>query len=227
MPDSAPEGYVLHSYGPSRYLHHAVASVVTLRRHDQDRPVALYCPAAHRELLEQHGLDALFAVIEDLPEEHRSITGFKHHLYRFMPFERCLWVDADIVWNRDTDPLWKLLSAYTFTATGLERADFFFGGPKGLSVVYDVLLDRRRRTMERFGLTHLPRVQAGMIYSQDRDLTRTVCETAADYLERREETHFRSRLQEGRSEGRAAASRSHRSRRGSGPHGRAAAGRRA
>jgi hypothetical protein len=92
------------------------------------------------------------------------------------------------------------LSAFPFTATGLERADFFFGGPKGVSVAFDILFDRRRRTMRRFGLNHLPRVQAGMIYSQDQELTRKVCELASDFLERRRETHFRSRLNEGRTE---------------------------
>jgi len=194
------EGYVLHTYGAERYVRHAVASVLTLRRHDPRRPVALFCPDEHRALLERHGLDRLFQVIAPLPEAHRSIVGFKHHLHRFMPFDRCLFVDADMIWCRNPDPLWQQLAAFPFTATGLERADFFFGGPKGLGVVLDVLLDRRRRTLRRFGLTYLPRVQAGMIYAQDAALTRTVCELAAEFLARRHETHFRSRLHEGRSE---------------------------
>ena len=105
-----------------------------------------------------------------------------------------------MVWCRNPDPLWHQLRAYDFTATGLERADFFFGGPKGAGVVVDMLLDRRRRTMRRFGLTHLPRVQAGMIYAADSKVTRAVCELAGDFLARRDETHFRSRLNEGRSE---------------------------
>ncbi len=194
------EGYVLHTYGPEQYVRHAVTSVVTLRRYDPDRPVALFCPQSHHALLARYGLDTLFQHIEVLPEAHRSIVGFKLHLHEFMPFERSLFLDSDIIWCRDPDPLWTQLSAFPFTGTGLERADFFFGGPKGVSVLLDVLLDRRRRTMRRFGLTHLPRVQAGMIYSQDRALTQAVCETAADFLARREETHFRSRLNEGRSE---------------------------
>lgn len=198
---SAPvEGYVLHTYGKELYVRHAVASVQTLRRHDADRPVALYCPPEHRAVLEATGLDAHFQVIRDLPEAHRSIVGFKHHLHRFMPFDRCLYVDSDMVWCRDPDALWRQLSGYGFTATGLERADFFFGGPKGFGVLADIVLDRRRRTMQRFGVTHLPRVQAGMIYAQDADLTREACTTAAHFLSRRAETHFRSRLNEGRSE---------------------------
>ncbi|MEX0747736.1 MAG: hypothetical protein WD275_07030, partial [Rhodothermales bacterium] len=147
------EGYVLHSYGPERFVRHAVASVVTLRRHDRERPVTLYCPPSHRQALEESGLDSLFETIETLPEEHCSIVGFKHHLHRFMPYDRCLFVDADIVWCRDPEPLWQQLRAYSFTATGLERADFFFGGPKGWGVLIDIVMNRRRRTMERFGLT--------------------------------------------------------------------------
>ena len=195
------EGYVLHSYGPERYVRHAVASVMTLRRHDPERPVALFCPPEHRAALERHGLDVLFEVLEDLPEAHRSIVGFKHHLHRFMPFARCLFIDADIVWCRDPEPLWRQLAAYRFTATGFDRADLYFGGPKsGLGVVTDFLLGRRSRTLRHFGLTHLPRVQAGMIYASDRALAETVCTDAAAYLARRDETHFRSRLDEGRSE---------------------------
>jgi len=195
------EGYVLHSYGPERYVRHAVASVTTLRRHDTHRPVALYCPPAHRAALEREGLDDRFAVIGDLPPAHRSIVGFKHHLHAFKPFERSLYVDADMIWCRDPDPLWRQLRAFPFTATGLEQADFFFGGPKGAGVVIDILLNRRRRTLRRLGLTHLPRVQAGMIYAQDATLLRKVCEQAQHALGRIDELHFRSRLHEaGRSE---------------------------
>jgi len=194
------EGYVLHSYGPDRYVKHVVASVHTLRRHDPDRPVALFCPEHHRALLKHRGLDAHFDVLEDLPPEHRSIVGFKHHLHRFKAFERSLFVDADIVWCRNPDPLWRQFSAFPFTATGLQNADHFFGGPKGLGVVVDVLLGRRRRTLRRLGLTQLPRVQAGMIYAQDDASTREVDEAAAAFLDRVDETHFRSRLDEGRSE---------------------------
>jgi len=196
------EGYVLHSYGAERYLRHAVASVHTLRRHDPERPVALFCPPAHRQALAQRGLapgktsGRLFTRVETLPEEARSITGFKHRLHQFAPFERTLFADADMVWCRNPDPLWRQLSGYDFTATGKERADFWFGGPKGPAVVLDYLMDRRRRTLRRFGLTHLPRVQAGLIYADDRALTREVCEQAAGYLRRTGETHFRSRLEE-------------------------------
>lgn len=200
QPVAVVEGYVYHSYGPVKYVQHVVASVTTLRRYDAVRPVALYCPAEHRQALEEAGLLTMFDLVELLPEGHRSITGFKHNLHRFMPFEACLYLDADMVWCRDPDPLWQQLGAYPFTATGHERADFFFGGPKGFAVLRDVLTDRRRRTMERFGITHLPRVQAGMIYARDAGLTRDVCELAAEYLSRRAETHFRSRLNEGRSE---------------------------
>jgi len=194
------EGYVLHTYGPARFLRQAVASVVTIRRHDGRRPVALYAPSEHLEILRTTGIDSLFDVLETLPESNRSIVGFKHHLDRFMPFDRCLYADADMVWCRDPDPLWRQLSGFDFTATGHQSADFWFGGPKGAAIALDFLLDRRRRTMRRFGLTYLPRVQAGLIYAADPDLTREVCLNARSFLARRAETHFRSRLEEGRSE---------------------------
>ncbi len=194
------EGYVFHTYGSVKYVKHAVASVVTLKRYDSERPVALYCPDSHRDALAESGLLRLFDVVERLPEENRSITGFKHNLHRFMPFGKCLYLDADMVFCRDPDPLWQQLSAFRFTATGHERADFFFGGPKGLAVLRDVITDRRGRTMRRFGITHLPRVQAGVIYSSDQETSREVCMLASEYLSRRSETHFRSRLNEGRSE---------------------------
>ncbi len=195
-----PEGYVFHSYGDEKHTRHAAVSALTIRRFDPERPIAIYCPSNHRAILEQSGAKLLFDVVEDLPEKHRSITGFKLHLDSFLPFERNLILDADMIWCRNPDPLWQQLSAYSFTATGLDRADFFFGGPKGLGVVFDIIADRRRRTMRRFGLTWLPRVQAGMVYSRDTRLAEEVCGKAREYLDRRRETHFRSRLDEGRTE---------------------------
>ena len=193
---AAPEGYVLHAYGPERYLHYAVASAETLRRYDRRRPIALYATPEHLELLQAHGLDGRFEVREVLPEPHRSIVGFKHHLERFMPFERCLFADSDMVWCRDPDRLWQQLSAFGFTATGLERADVWFGAPKGPAIARDWLLDQRRHTLKRLGLTHLPRVQSGIVYAQDPALTATVCAAARGYLARQAETHFQSRLSE-------------------------------
>jgi len=197
---AAREGYVFHSYGPVRYAKHAVVSVQTLRRHDPDRPVALYCPPSHQELLERTKLADTFDVIGTLPDAHRSIVGFKHHLHEFKPFERSLFVDADMIWCRDPDPLWQQFAAFPFTATGLQNADHFFGGPKGIGVLVDMLFRRRQRTLHRFGLTSLPRVQAGMIYAQDEAVTRAVGEHAAEFLAQSDRTHFRSRLKEGRSE---------------------------
>ncbi len=194
------EGYVLHTYGDDRYVRHAAASIATLRRYDARRPVALFCPEPHQRLLTTHGVADLFDVIRTLPARHQSIVGFKHHLHNFAVFDRTLFVDADMIWCRNPDPLWTRLSTFPFTATGLERADYFFGGPKGPAIILDLLLNRRRRTLRRFGLTCLPRVQAGMIYTQDRAIAEEVCKQAARYLTRSGETHFRSRLQEGRSE---------------------------
>lgn len=197
---SVVEGYVYHTYGPDRYVRDAVASVLTLRRYDTKRPVALYCPPSHQKTLQKHGLDSYFQILEDLPEGNQSITGFKHNLHEFSPFDRCLFVDSDMIWCKHLEPLWTQLSAFPFTATGLERSDFFFGGPKGIGVALDYVLDRRRRTMKRFGISYLPRIQAGMIFSQDPEISREVCDLASYLLSRRTDTHFRSRLNEGRSE---------------------------
>lgn len=194
------EGYIFHTYGADCYLKHAIASVHTLRRYDQTRPVALFCTPRHHERLREWKLTGQFQVVEVLPAEHRSIVGFKHALHRFKAFGRSLFVDADMIWCRNPDPLWRQLSAFPFTATGLQCADHFFGGPKGIGVVADIVLQRRARTLRRFGLTHLPRVQAGMIYAQDRALTEAVSERATYYLTQVDRTHFRSRLEEGRTE---------------------------
>ena len=199
--DARPaEGYVLHIYGKDDYARHAVASVMTRRRHDAHRPVALYCTEGQKALLERHNLDLLFERVEILPEAHRSIVGFKHHLNRFKPYARTLFVDADMVWCKNPDGLWQMLAPFEFTGTGLERADVFFGASKGAGILLDWLFDRRRKTIRAFGLTHLPRVQGGMLYAADDETTAAVCELAQSFLARRAETHFRSRLSEGRSE---------------------------
>lgn len=196
-----PEGYIYNTYGKTIYLKHAVASVQTLRRYDKVRPVALFCSKEHKELLEQYSLLSLFNHIFDLPENHQSITGFKHHINRFMPFKKNLFLDGDIVWCKNPDTLWKSFSAYDFTITGNQIADNFFGGPKSISIIKDLIFRRRTRTLKRFGLTYLNRIQSGMIYAADQKLTRDVCELAQQMLDKRLQTHFRSRKEEkGRSE---------------------------
>lgn len=195
------EGYVFHSYGPDRYVKHVVASVHTLRRYDEERPIALFCPEQHRALLKRRGLASDFDVLEHLPAEHQSIVGFKHHLDKFKVFDRSLFLDADMVWCRDPDPIWQQFAAFPFTATGLQNADHFFGGPKGLGVIIDMLLKRRQHTLDRFDLSALPRIQAGMIYAQDQECTRDVADAASYFLDQVDETHFRSRLNsDGRTE---------------------------
>lgn len=190
------EGYVLHAYGDERYLHHAVASARTLRRHDAHRPIALYCPPEHAALLQRHGLAGLFERVEGLPEAHRSIVGFKHHLDRFMPFERTLFADSDIVWCRDPAPLWHELSAYAFTSTGDARADVWFGAAKDARVLGDIAFRRRARTLRRFGLNELPRVLTALVFAQDRAVTAAACKAARGFLAQRGRTHFQSRLDE-------------------------------
>ena len=173
---------------------------MTIRRYDADRPIAIYTDEEQQKLLVDLGLSSLFAEVRIVPAAHRSIVGFKHHLQEFHPFERNLFVDSDMIWCRNPDPLWKNLSGYSFTATGVETADFFFGGPKNARVVTDYLTNRRKKTLRHFGVTYLPRVQAGMIYSSDLETCQMVCQEAREMLDRRKETHFRSRLIEGRSE---------------------------
>ena len=197
----ADEGYIYSTYGDLKYLKHAVASVQTLRRYDKKRAVALFCSKEHQKILGEYSIDHLFTHIFDLPEEYRSITGFKHNAYRFLPFKKNLFLDSDILWCKDPDNLWKQFSAYPFTITGNQSSDLFFGAPKGFSVLKDLLLRRRKRTLQCFDLTYLSRVQSGMIYSADAELTEKVCELAKEMLNRREETHFRSRKEEeGRNE---------------------------
>lgn len=195
------QGYVYNSFGNEKYLRFAVASVESLRRYDTQRPVALFCSGKHLQILKKKSLDSFFSHIFILPEENCSITGFKHHLHRFMPFSQNLFLDSDIVWCKQPDPLWTAFSAHSFTITGNQVSDHFFGGPKGLSVVFDYILMKRRRTLKRFGLTYLSRVQSGMIFARDKVLTKKVCEMANSMFAEREKTHFRSRKEEkGRNE---------------------------
>lgn len=198
---TAPEGYIYTTYGKPKYLRHAIASVISLRRYDSKRPVALACDEHHKQILVDHGLEDLFDQIHIVEPEHRSIVGFKHHVHKFMFFERNLFLDSDMVWCRDPDSLWTSLSPYDFTITGTQISDNFFGGPKNIGVIKDILLQRRRRTLAHFGLTYLNRVQTGVIYAQNTATTEKVCKTAQSMLDRKDETHFKSRtLEQGRSE---------------------------
>ncbi len=192
----SPEGYVYASYGSAGYLKNVLASVLTLRRYDTVRPVILFCSEEHKELLDKYSLGYLFKSVELLPGENASVPGFKHNIHKFMPFDKNLILDSDIVWCRDPNPLWQSLSPYKFTITGNEKADVFFGGPKGFSVLIDILLRRRERTLKRFGLTYLSRVQAGMIYAADKETATNICDLSKSFFKRQDETHFRSRREE-------------------------------
>ncbi|HET8866467.1 MAG TPA: hypothetical protein VFM80_12290 [Gracilimonas sp.] len=195
------EGYVYVSYGHPKYLKHAVASVTTLRRYDSDRPVAIACTKKHRSLIEKHNLTELFDFIFDLPDEHASIVGFKHNFYNYLFFENNLFLDSDIVWCKNPDPLWQAFKPYDFTVTGNLVSDNFFGAPKSIGVAKDMILRRRKRTLKRFGLTYLSRAQTGLMYASDYALTKKTCELAKEMLNRKAETHFQSRKKEkGRTE---------------------------
>lgn len=190
------QGYVYVSYGHPKYLKHTIASVVTLRRYDQSRPVALACSDKQRKILEEQGLSHLFDIIHPLPEEHASIVGFKHNVHKYMFFEQNMYLDSDIVWCKDPDTLWTSFSPFEFTITGNLVSDSFFGAPKGVSFLFDVITGRRKKTLKRFGLTYLSRVQSGVMYAADYELTKRVCSLAGEMLDRKDETHFRSRKME-------------------------------
>lgn len=197
----APEGYVYVSYGHPKYLKHTLASVTSLRRHDRSRPIAIICTEKHQKILREHGLEDMFDIIYPLPEEHASIVGFKHNIYHYMFFEKNMYLDSDIIWCKNPDSLWSSFSHFNFTITGTLISDNYFGAPKGLGVVKDILLGRRRRTLKRFGLTYLSRVQSGMMFAKDYDLTKKVCKLASEMLARKSETHFQSRkMEQGRTE---------------------------
>jgi hypothetical protein len=146
-------------------------------------------------------LTDVFDVIHILSPDHASIVGFKHNLHEYLVFERNLFLDSDIIWCKDPDPLWKSMAPHEFTITGTQVSDNFFGGPKNIGVLADIFMRRRRRTLRRFGLTYLCRVQTGMIYAREHSTTKKVCTLAQEMLDRKDETHFRSRtLEHGRSE---------------------------
>ncbi|MEX1062589.1 MAG: hypothetical protein WEC12_03215, partial [Balneolaceae bacterium] len=190
------EGYIYTTYGHPKYLKYALASVETLRRYDPARPIALVCVDRHIRILKELNLERFFDDIVPLEPDHASIVGFKHNVHRYMLYDRNLFLDSDIIWCKDPDPLWTSFSVYPFTVTGTQVSDSFFGGPKHLGVLTDILLQKRQRTLEHFGLTYLSRVQTGMMYAESSEATENVCRLAARYLERISETHFRSRLLE-------------------------------
>jgi hypothetical protein len=178
-----------------------VASVVSLHRYDSKRPVALVCVEKHKKILEELRLDDLFDIIHVLEPQRASIVGFKHNIHEYMFFEKNMYLDSDIIWCKDPDPLWQAFEPYDFTITGTQISDNFFGGPKNIAVLKDMLFQRRQRTLDRFGLSYLSRVQTGIMYAQDYNLTKKLCELARKMLSRKRETHFRSRTMEyGRSE---------------------------
>ena len=197
----ANEGYVYVSYGHPKYLKHTLASVTTLRRHDSERPIALLCSEKQFGILHEKGLDEIFTHIQILPEEHCSIVGFKHNVYQYMLFDKNIYLDSDIVWCKNTDSLWKSLSIFDFTITGNLVSDMYFGANKGIGVLKDFFFGRRKKTLQKFGLTYLSRVQSGVIFAQEYTQTKKVCVLASEMLDRKNETHFRSRkMEQGRSE---------------------------
>lgn len=190
------EGYVYCSYGKEKYLKSAFVSASTIRRYDRERPIALICSREHASLIEEWGLNDYFDRLEILDEKHQSIVGFKHNLHVYMPFDRNMYLDSDMIWCRNPDNLWHAFKPYGYTITGQDSADVFYGAPKNAKVFLDLLLRRRQRTLKRFDLPHLYRVQTGIMYAADSDLTQKVNELAGKYLNHKERTHFVSRTTE-------------------------------
>ncbi len=197
----AEEGYVYVSYGHVKYLKHTLASVNTLRRYDKKRPVALLCSKKQKDILKNENLQSYFDIIQILPEEHCSIVGFKHNVHQYMPFDKNIYLDSDIVWCKNPDKLWPSFSIFDYTITGRLISDNFFGSTKGIGILKDILLGRRRKTLNKFGITYLSRVQSGVMYAADYSVTKKVCELASEMLDRKHETHFQSRkMEQGRTE---------------------------
>ncbi len=190
------EGYIFCSYGREKYLKDALVSIQTLRRYDTERPVALCCSSEHAELLEKWKLGGSVDHIEVIPKEHQSIVGFKHNLHQYMLYDYNMYLDSDMIWCKDPDPLWFSLKPYGYTITGHDSADVFYGAAKSARISLDILLRRRQRTLKRFGLTHLYRVQTGIMYAADQELTAEVDRLASEYLSRKDETHFVNRSNE-------------------------------
>lgn len=195
------EGYIYISYGKLAFLKYVIASVESLKRYDNARPVAIVCSKEHIAFINEYNVGHLFDDIVELKVEHTSIVGFKHNLFNYHIYERNLFLDSDIIWLKNPDYLWSMLSGREFTITGIESSDHFFGGPKHAGILFDIILQKRRITLKRFGLTYLSRVQSGMIYSGNRDRCETICKKAADFITQKSKTHFHSRKKEsGRTE---------------------------
>ena len=184
------EGYVYSVYGKTEYLKHVLASLHSLRRYDQKRPIALVCEEQHVQLLDEMGLRNLFDVIHLINPDHRTIVGFKHHVDDYLFFNANIFLDSDIIWCKNPDSLWETLSEYPFTITGNIKSDIFFGTHKDYRVVYDILLNRRHRTLKRFDLSYLSRVQSGIIYAKDKKITHEVCTLARSFMDQKADTHF-------------------------------------
>lgn len=193
------QGYVFASYGKEKYLRDAIVAASTIRRYDKERPIAILCPNEHKQIISDWGFESFFEKIIELKEENRSIVGLKHNLHKYMPFERNMYLDSDMIWCRNPDTLWHILEPYPYTITGQESADIFYGAPKGIGVLKDVIFRRRQRTLRRFNLSYLYRVQTGIMYAADYETTKEVERLAGEYLSKQSETHFVSRkLEKGR-----------------------------
>jgi len=100
------EGYIFNSYGKIDYLKYVIACITTIRRYDKTRKIALYCSKNQKDFIITNNLKEWFDVLELLDEKYQSITGFKHNLHLFCAFDRNLFIDSDIIWLKNPDPMW-------------------------------------------------------------------------------------------------------------------------
>ena len=149
------------------------------------RPIALMCSREHASLIDAWGFNDFFDRIQILDEKHQSIVGFKHNLHLYMPYDYNMYLDSDMIWCRDPDNLWQAFKPFGYTITGQDSADVFYGAPKNAKIFLDLLLRRRQRTLNKFNLHHLYRVQTGIMYAADHDLTKKVDELATRYLKQK------------------------------------------
>lgn len=194
------QGYLYVTWGKPEYLKHSLASLITLRRHDSSRPIAIATDEVLASYIETNNI-TVFDKVVILKPEHRSIVGFKHNFHEYLVYDKTLYLDSDIVWCRNPDTLWKMFAAYEYTITGNFNSDFFFGARKDFLILKDILTGARKKTLRNLGQTYIGRVQSGLMYAENADLARKVGEQASKFINRRAETHFQNRANEhGRNE---------------------------
>lgn len=187
------EGYVFASFGNIDFVKFAVVSATRIRAYDKKRKIALVCCLSHKHYLNSNNLQNIFDRIIIIEDEHKSIVGFKHNIYKYMPFDCNMYIDSDMLICKNPDKLWHNLKVYGFTTTGQKSADMYFGSHKNAYILFDIIFGKRKKTLKKFNLSHLYRVQTGIIFASEYNITKKVCEFAKYYYSKKNQTHFISR----------------------------------